>query len=400
MTELCSKKRRGNGGRNKSILSVKSNSACKYYKLCYTRHMKNILRHLIIALFLLVAFINMAWGVPMRDFDFIKGVDISYLDEYESTGVTFKKAGAPAALLDILKASKTNLVRLRLWEVDDNNYCSLTRTVKMAKRVKQAGFRFMLDIHYSHTWADPEKQFTPDSWRTVNNVDTCREAAVQYTKKVMTAFKAARCEPDIVQIGNEITAGFMWPYGKITNSNDKDFFTMLAACCAESRAVSPKTYIMLHIDRGSDKQTALWWYNEAKFYNVDYDMIGLSYYSYFHGTDLFTVRDNIMALKMAFNKPVVIVETGYPWTLDPDKTKGLFVGPGRDIIKDFPATPQGQKDYLREICRVTRDAGGSGVVYWEADGVSFIDRKSNLENLSWFDFDNNYLGTAEAYKDF
>lgn len=336
----------------------------------------------------------------MKDLNFIKGVDVSYFDELESTGVTFKVAGSPRNLFDILKSSGVNLVRLRLWVVDDNNYCSLFRTVNMARRLKQFGIHFMLDIHYSHTWADPEKQFIPTDWHDVTNVDTCRARAVNYTKEVMRAFKDAKCEPFIVQIGNEITGGFLWPYGKIVNGNCRDFFDILGACCNAARAVSPKTYIMLHIDRGSDKQNALWWFNEAKFANIDYDMIGLSYYPYFHSTNLLDVHDCITALKMTFNKPVVLVETGYPWTLDPKLTQGAFVGTGRNILNNFPATPAGQKDYLKEICNVTKNAGGCGVVYWEADGVSFTDKKSNLENLSWFDFNNNYLGTGDAYKDF
>lgn len=336
----------------------------------------------------------------MKKFDFIKGVDISYFDELESTGVAFKKNGSPKDLFSILKASGVNLVRLRLWVVDDNEYCSLPRTVNMARRLKAAGFLFMLDIHYSHTWADPEKQFVPEDWKDVSSVYTCRTHAARYTKEVLQAFCATGCPPDIVQIGNEITNGFLWPYGKIENGNCRDFFDILGECCKVARATSPKTHIMLHIDKGSDKQSALWWFNEAKFFDIDYDMIGLSYYPYFHSTNLLDVNDCIVALKMTINKSVVLVETGYPWTLDPKLTKGAFVGVGRNILSAFPATTAGQKDYLKEICKVTKNAGGCGVVYWEADGVSFFNKKSGLENLSWFDFNNNYLGTGDAYKEF
>lgn len=350
--------------------------------------------------------ISSIWGAKVRRItndgtsDFILGVDISAFDELDSTGVIFKKNKIRQDLLSILKECGTNLIRLRLWDVPDNDYCSLRRTILQAKRLKALGFRFMLDIHYSESWADPEKQFTPTTWRDVTDFSSCKNHAARYTKEVLAAFNDAGVPPYIVQIGNEITNGFLWPYGKMTKENRHDFFSILKSSCEAAKATSPKTLIMLHIDRGGDKVGALWWFNEARSFNIDYDLIGLSYYSYFHGANLDAVRDNIGALKMTFQKPVIIVETGYPWTLDPKLTEGFFCGPGKEIISQFPATPKGQKDYLKELCRLVRFAGGSGVVYWEADSVSYSNKKSGLENLSWFDFNNNYLGTGDAYLEF
>lgn len=85
----------------------------------------------------------------------------------------------------------------------------------LGKRIKAAGFQFMLDIHYSDTWADPGKQWTPEAWASLDD-DALAKKVYDYTVEVLTQLKNAGAEPDFVQTGNEISYGMLWgPQGII-----------------------------------------------------------------------------------------------------------------------------------------------------------------------------------------
>lgn len=322
-----------------------------------------------------------------------RGADISYLYQMEKSGVQFYCNGKEAELFDILKEAGVSWIRLRLWHTPLDGWNDLEKTVLVAKRAKASGFKFLLDIHYSDFWADPSCQAVPAEWETYS-FDKVNEAVSSYTKEVLSAFLASDCIPDMVQTGNEISNGMLWPYGKIKDDGDcSDFMTLLGTAVTAVRNFSPTIKIMLHIPCDKDIQRVVWWYSKAEKYCIDYDVIGLSYYSFFTGTDFSIVSNTVQILKKQFDKEICIAETSYPWTLGWNDDENNLVGLEEQLIPGFPATKEGQQSYLNELCRKVKKAGGSGVFWWEVQAVSLPDFPSSIENLTWFDFNNEYLGT-------
>lgn len=322
-----------------------------------------------------------------------RGADISWFSEIESKGGKYKISGKEESLFSVLEKAGVNWIRLRLWVNPDKEWCNLENTVKIAKRVKQAGFKLLLDIHYSDSWADPAYQTVPAKWKNLTFNQLEKEINL-YTKNVLDSFQWESCIPDMVQIGNEITNGFVWPYGEIKNGNTKKLMTLLSACSSAVREAAPEAKILVHLDRGGDNQTAVWWFSEAEKYTLDYDVIGLSYYSFFHGTELSVVGKNVQNLNKKFKKEVVIVETSYPWTFGWKDNTHNQVGEGSALVQGFNASPEGQNKYLNTLYEVVKANGGTGVFYWEPDAICAEGFENPLENQSWFDFDGNWNGTG------
>lgn len=331
------------------------------------------------------------------DLDF-RGVDISFYDQITTLGGTYKYQNKDFDFFDILKSANVNWVRLRLWVDPQDEWCNLEHTIKIAKKAKQNGFKFLLDFHYSDTWADPAQQTIPQSWQSLIESDkttTVTNLATkikEYTESVLNEFIAQDVKPDMVQTGNEITNGMLWHYGTTNGGDCTNLMLFLSKATTAVREKLPEATIMLHLDRGGDNTTASWWFGEAKKFNIDYDIIGLSYYPFFHGTDLEIVKENLISLKNAFNKDVCIVETSYPWTNGYKDDTQNQIGEGADLISGYPATIEGQKGYLKKLSQTVKEAKGKGVFYWGADSICVSGYQNALENQAWFDFDNNWTG--------
>ena len=143
-----------------------------------------------------------------------RGADISYFKQLEENNVQFYKNGKIESLFEILKDAGVNWIRLRLWHSPSDSTNNLENTLSVAKRVKDFGFKFLLDIHYSDSWADPSSQTIPSEWESYD-FEKLKNAVSSYTKDVLLSFSNAGCVPDMVQTGNEIANGMLWPYGKI-----------------------------------------------------------------------------------------------------------------------------------------------------------------------------------------
>lgn len=332
----------------------------------------------------------------------MRGVDLSFYDEINTLGGKYKYSGQDFSIFEILKSANVNWVRLRLWVNPQNEWCNLEHTIKIAKLIKQNNFKFLLDIHYSDTWADPSQQTIPSDWGAElaqkstdgQKVTYLTQKISDYTKEVLNAFIAQGITPDMVQTGNEITNGMLWPYGTTTGGNCENLMAFLDAATKAVREKAPDAKIMLHLDRGGDNTTASWWYGVARNKNIDYDVIGLSYYPFFHGTDLGVVENNLKNLRTTFSKEVCIVETSYPWSCGWNDNTPNQVGEGNDLLDDCPATKEGQQKYLKKLCELVEAAGGTGVFYWGADSISVTGYQNTLENQAWFDFNNNWTGIA------
>jgi len=240
------------------------------------------------------------------------GADISWLPFQEDRGTRFSDQGVEKDALEILSDHKFNWIRLRLF-VDptaengysNKGYCGLDQTLKMAKRIRAAGMKFLLDFHYSDTWADPGKQFTPASWKGLSDAELA-DKMYEYTKDVLKRFGDEGASPDMVQIGNEIHNGFLWPQGRIKDSPET-FGTLLRRASEAVRAADPRIRIMVHPALGGDNKRSVAFFHLVLGHNVVFDVIGQSYYPEHHGT-LDDLRNNLTDLATRYRKPIVVVE--------------------------------------------------------------------------------------------
>ncbi len=240
------------------------------------------------------------------------GADISFLPELEARGRKFSDNGVEKDPILIMKDHGFNYVRLRIFNdpARDSGYapgkgfCDLTNTKKMAKRVKDAGMKLLLDFHYSDYWADPGKQYKPAAWRNLS-FEELKKALYDYTRNVIQELKDQGTTPDMVQVGNEINHGLVWPEGNVSNVDS--MAQLLAAGVAAVKSVDPAIVIMMHVALGGQNDETVFFYDQLKARNIHFDVIGLSYYPKWHGT-LDDLRDNMHDLLRRYDKDIIVVE--------------------------------------------------------------------------------------------
>ena len=242
----------------------------------------------------------------------VLGADISFLPQLEDRGMKFYDKGAEKDAIEILKAHGFNYIRLRIFNnpAADSGYspkkgfCDLEHTKQMAKRIKAAGLKFLLDFHYSDTWADPGKQYKPSSWKGLN-FSVLKDSVYEFTKKVITELKAQGTAPDMVQIGNEINHGMIWPDGHVSHLDS--LAQLLRAGTDAVLKVDPSTTMLLHIALGGQNDESVWFINNMLSRGVYFDVIGESYYPRWHGT-LDDLRNNLNDLAKRYSRDIVVVE--------------------------------------------------------------------------------------------
>ncbi|MEO7311885.1 MAG: glycosyl hydrolase 53 family protein, partial [Chitinophagaceae bacterium] len=269
--------------------------------------------------------------------DKMLGADISFLPELEDRGIKFSDKGVEKDAILILKEHGFNYVRLRIFNdpANDSGYspkkgfCDLEHTKQMAKRVKAAEMKLLLDFHYSDYWADPGKQYKPAAWRALNFIEL-KKALYDYTRNVLQQLKEQGTEPDMVQVGNEINHGIVWPEGAISNMDG--LAQLLKAGIGGVKYVSPAMPIMLHVALGGQNDESVSFFDNMLARGVSFDIIGESYYPKWHGT-LDDLRDNLNDLVRRYHKDVVVVEYSHvkeavnkiAFELQDGKGKGTFI---------------------------------------------------------------------------
>jgi arabinogalactan endo-1,4-beta-galactosidase len=331
--------------------------------------------------------------------EFISGADMSHLAYFESIGIVYREEGVARDALTILSNRGLNCVRLRLFTSSAaqaaahpyNSINNLDYTVPLAVRVKDAGLKFLLDFHYSDSWADPGKQTKPAAWTNLSF--TQLKAQLQdYSSNAIAAFQAAGAMPDYVQIGNEITQGLLWNDGKVSGSTNTSWSNLgqllKAAIAGVTNAVSTNLpTIIIHIDRGGDWNTTQWYFDNLLHQQVSFDMIALSYYPFWHGslTNLNSCLSNAAA---RYRRPVLLVETDFPWNNSTN-------------VWGIPASTNGQVQYVAELARIVKrlpDGLGAGIVWWgtEYQPVSGANQ-AGFGNRSFFNANGNVLPVADAF---
>jgi arabinogalactan endo-1,4-beta-galactosidase len=285
---------------------------------------------------------------------FSRGADIGWLQQMEETGYEFyDSTGLQKDCLRILKDKGINTVRLRVWVNPTNDkisgHCSKNEVVTMALRAKNMGMRVMIDFHYSDSWADPGKQNKPAEWAN-HSFSQLLTDLYDHTFEVLDTLKKSGVTPAWAQIGNEITWGMLWPDGS-TNNWDQ-LAQLLNKGYDAVKAVDNTIKVVIHIDQGNDNYRFRTFFDNAKARGVRYDIIGLSYYPYWLGTDYtLTINDlgnNMNDMVSRYGKEVMVVEVGGDYTRVPN-TYDMLVA----VIEKVIAVP-GNK--------------GLGVIYWEPEG--------------------------------
>lgn len=317
---------------------------------------------------------------------FIKGADISTLLEAEQHGAKFyNQNGQQQDAIAILKANGVNTVRLRLWvdpqDADGNTYGggsnNLENTIALAKRVKAQGLKLLLDFHYSDFWTDPGKQFKPKAWEKMD-YPQLKTAIHDYTRDTIARFKKEGVLPDMVQIGNEINGGMLWPEGKSWGQGGGEFDRLAGLLTAsigglkENLTDGEQVKVMLHLAEGTKNDTFRWWFDEITRRNVPFDIIGLSMYTYWNGP-ISALKANMDDISKRYNKDVIVVEAAYGYTLDNcDNAENSFQAK-EEKDGGYPGTVQGQYDYIHDLMQAVIDVPdhrGKGIFYWEPTWIA------------------------------
>ncbi|MEI2280222.1 glycosyl hydrolase 53 family protein [Paenibacillus polysaccharolyticus] len=338
--------------------------------------------------------------------DYVRGVDISTLTAIEAKGGKYLDSnGTERDLLDILKDRGVNYVRLRLWNdpQQSGGYNDKADVMQMAVRAKQKGMKVLLDFHYSDDWAHPGQQLVPKAWENLD-FEGLKRAVYNYTVEVVEDMKQAGAMPDMVQIGNEINSGLL--NGKNLTVDFAQNAALLKSGIDAVRAVEAAggnsgdlAKIMIHLAEGGKTDSIQWYFGELKKAEPElkYDIIGLSYYPFWHGT-FADVQRTMNEVSAAFGKDVIIAETSYPFTYKNGDKHGNIIGSDQALHvggATFPATVQGQHDAIAGIMDLIASVPnnrGAGFFYWEPAwipaGVGWIDTEGDAwENQGMFDYD-------------
>lgn len=320
------------------------------------------------------------------------GGDISLLPEYEKAGAIYKTHdGKPINdLLPWLKEQGMNAMRVRLFvnpadhkakypsKYDPNACQDLEYITPLCKRIVDNGFNLMLDFHYSDTWADPAKQWTPESWRGLTD-DQLYQKIYDYTKETLLTLKEAGITPAFIQPGNEISYGMLWgtedsPSSSLkktfmgSNANWDRFGKLLNQAVKACREVCPDAKIVLHTERVAQVDVLKNFYDKMKSLDVDYDMIGLSYYPYFHG-DISVLDNALNTLQSRFpEKNIMIVETGYSY-------KWEVPGTTHSFTNKWPYSDEGQDKFAKDL-------------------VATLEKYKNVDGLFWWWMEYNAFNTS------
>lgn len=337
----------------------------------------------------------------MRDLNskpLVIGADISLYKRLREAGAAYYNEGQPVPLPELLVHKGYTHARLRMFhsptgkgaQVNDLDY-----TIDLARTCVAAGMKIFLCLHYSDTWADPGKQYIPKAWENLD-FDQLKEAVYAYTHELLEQFLKNGIRPDMVQIGNEVTPGFLWEHGRVSEAHDinstewsdedfskkraswRKFAQLLDAGIRATRDVLGKEVdIMIHVDRGGDVKSALGFFNNLAEFNLDFNSIGLSYYPFWHGT-LDDLKKTITTLHEVTGKAIHIAEVALPAVHHPiyggkdavEAAEMLGITGTREV--EYPISPAGQEEFLNDLHSLLlglRDRGAEGLFYWAPEWI-------------------------------
>ena len=368
-----------------------------------------------------------------RHMKFVKGMDLSTLLELERCGAKYYDNGEERDLLAIMKSYDVDTIRIRLWndpwsetgESYGAGENDLKTSLEIAKRVTAAGFGVLLNFHYSDFWADPGKQIKPKAWADYG-VKELEQAVYDYTLESMRTFLDAGVNITMVQVGNELSNGLLWPEGKVPNYDN--IATFVNARIRAVRKADAAIPVMIHLDNGGNNALYREWFDNFTKRGEDFEIIGLSYYPFWHGS-LQMLNDNMNDIAERYGKDLVIAEVSMGYTMEDYKNyeklsdeerKGYATRPALVEKIEYPLTKQGQYDFMEDFLnRISHIKGGKGkgFFYWEpawipVPGSGWATPASlkymndpgpcgnEWANQALFDYDGNALPTLSLIRDF
>ena len=325
------------------------------------------------------------------------GADLSYVNEMEDCGGVYRENGKPVDPYELFARRGTDLVRVRLWnDADWTDYSDLEDVKKTIARAREQGMEVLLDFHYSDEWADGDKQIIPKAWTDIESTAELAETLYDFTYRTLMALHKDGLFPESVQVGNETNPEIMRgpDNGKDPINWDRNAALLNAgirAVRAASEEAGIPVKVMLHI---AQPENVMPWFEAAWEAGVhDFDQVGVSYYRRWSTEDFSGLSRVLNEVKQRFpSSEVILVETSYPWTLEgADEAANLLSE--NTLIEGYPASVEGQTDYLVDLTQLVIDAGGSGIVYWEPAWISTEcstrwGKGSHWENATFFDFRN------------
>ena len=350
-----------------------------------------MIRYLIIGILILTSFI--------KSNQFIKGVDISMLKQVEENGGLFYENGNQIDPIQLFKDKGINTARIKIWHTPSLNYNNLESVLEIADRANSVGLDLLLDFHYSDTWADPSSQTKPSSWVDLTFEILC-DSIEQYSRHVITKLKNQNTLPKYVQIGNETDCGLLWPDGYVCDesNNDSQWYKlgtlfMHAINGIKSAIDNQDTLeIISHVSSGGN-----WFFNNLIEQGVDIDILSISYYPMWHGT-LADLVQNMDELGNEFQKPVLIVETAYPFTLQWNDNTNNILGIDTQLLNGYEASEEGQLSFLHDLMSLVEENNhGMGICYWAPDWISTNQFGSPWENQALFDFYGESLDAISVF---
>ena len=351
----------------------------------------DMIRYIFIGLLILLSF--------TKSNQFINGVDISMLKQVEENGGLFYENGNQIDPIQIFKDKGINTARIKIWHTPSLNYNNLESVLEIADRASSVGLDLFLDFHYSDTWADPSSQTKPSAWVDLNFETLC-DSLEQYSHHVITKLKNQNTLPKYVQIGNETDCGFLWPDGYVCDesNNDSQWNKLRDLFMHAIEGINSALYtqdtlkIISHVSSGGN-----WFFNNLIGQGVDIDILSISYYPMWHGT-LSDLNQNMDELGNEFQKPVLIVETAYPFTLQWNDNTNNILGLETQLLEDYEASEEGQFTFLHDlITLVDENDYGLGICYWAPDWISTNQFGSPWENQALFDFDGELLDAISVF---
>ena len=331
----------------------------------------------------------------------MKGVDLSILKQVEDNGGLFYDNGNQIDPIQEFNSKGINTVRLKIWHNPLLNYNDLGSVLEIAERVKNAELDLLLDFHYSDTWADPSNQNKPAAWENLNFETLC-DSIEQYSRYVITKLKNQNTLPKYVQIGNETDCGFLWPDGYVCgeSNNDiqwnklRDLFMHAIEGVNTALDLEDSLKIISHVSSGGN-----WFFGNLLEEDIPIDILAISYYPMWHGT-LADLNQNINMLATQFGKPVLVVETAYPFTLSWNDNTNNILGLETQLLDGYEASEEGQFSFLYDLISLVHEHDfGHGVCYWAPDWISTSQFGSPWENQALFDFDGQLLDAVSVFDD-
>lgn len=364
--------------------------------------------------------------------EYIKGMDLSTVYELEKLGAKYYDDGVEGDIFDILERYGVNSVRLRLWNdpytEDGKPYGAGTNDLevykKLARRAIDHNMSVLLDYHYSDFWADPGKQRVPKAWRGMNADELC-QAVYDFTRDTLLSMKADGVLPQLVQVGNELTNGLMWPLGHKPEHYD-NIAKFVSAGIRAVKSVDESIAVMIHLDNGGNNEMYVDWFEHYMKLGEDFDIIGMSYYPFWHGT-MPQLEANMRDMAARYGKKIVIAEVSMGFTmedyadyekLEPSQRKGYATRQSLVDKLDYPMSPTGQAHFMNDMMKLIDDIpGGTGFYYWEAGwipvpGCGWATEESLLyieepgpcgnewANQALFDYDGCALPTLATIRDY